>query len=194
MQANRRPVSSGGEPLPGASPLKRRLSRFTTNRLVNPLVRRLLEAGLFPSTHALLETTGRKSGVPRRVPIGNGLRGDAFWIVTEHGNSADYVKNIRQDPNVRVKVGRRWLKERHRFSPGKTPASACESSIGRLTTPSSRRSRPRCWSFASTWRECKARGGRLMAASTCDPRVTGPRSNLRASKARNAQGGAGSRR
>jgi deazaflavin-dependent oxidoreductase (nitroreductase family) len=87
---------------------KRRISKATTVRLVNPVVRRLLERGLMPRTHALLETTGRKSGLPRRVPVGNGLRGDTFWIVTEHGNSADYVKNIRKDPRVRVKVGRRW--------------------------------------------------------------------------------------
>jgi deazaflavin-dependent oxidoreductase (nitroreductase family) len=40
--------------------------------------------------------------------VGNGLRGDTFWIVTEHGWSADYVKNIARDPHVRVKVGRRW--------------------------------------------------------------------------------------
>jgi deazaflavin-dependent oxidoreductase (nitroreductase family) len=87
---------------------KRKVSRFITNRLVNPVVRRLLERGLAPRTHALLETTGRKSGLPRRVPLGNGLRGDQFWIVTEHGRAADYVKNIEQDPRVRVKVGRRW--------------------------------------------------------------------------------------
>src|SRR5205814_10669703 len=77
-------------------------------RLVNPIVRPLLERGLFPRTHALLETKGRTSGVPRRVPIGNGLRGDVFWIVTEHGYSSDYVKNIQKDPRVRVKVKRRW--------------------------------------------------------------------------------------
>src|SRR2546425_5511191 len=87
---------------------KRTFSRFVTNRLVNPVVRRLLEHGLAPRTHALLETTGRKSGLPRRVPLGNGLRGDKFWIVTEHGYAADYVKNILEDPHVRVKVGRRW--------------------------------------------------------------------------------------
>jgi deazaflavin-dependent oxidoreductase (nitroreductase family) len=87
---------------------KRNVSRFITNRLVNPLMRRLLERGLAPATHALLETTGRKSGLPRRVPVGNGLRGDQFWIVTEHGYAADYVKNIQKDPRVRVKVGRRW--------------------------------------------------------------------------------------
>jgi deazaflavin-dependent oxidoreductase (nitroreductase family) len=88
--------------------LKRTVSRFITNRLVNPIVRRLLEWGLAPSTHALLETTGRKSGLPRRVPLGNGLRGDQFWIVTEHGRAADYVKNIEKHSRVRVKVGRRW--------------------------------------------------------------------------------------
>jgi deazaflavin-dependent oxidoreductase (nitroreductase family) len=88
--------------------LKLQASRFTTTKLVNPLVRRLLERGLFPKTQALLETTGRKSGQPRRVPLGNGLRGDKFWIVTEHGRNADYVKNIQKDPRVRVKVGRQW--------------------------------------------------------------------------------------
>jgi deazaflavin-dependent oxidoreductase (nitroreductase family) len=88
--------------------VKRRFSKFVTNRLVNPVMRRLLDAGVAPRTHALLETTGRRSGLPRRVPIGNGLRGAQFWIVTEHGYAADYVKNIQSDPRVRVKVGRRW--------------------------------------------------------------------------------------
>ena len=87
---------------------KRRFSRFVTNRFVNPVMRRLLEHGLAKRSHALLETTGRKSGLPRRVPVGNGLRGHEFWIVTEHGYAADYVKNIQRDPRVRVKVGRRW--------------------------------------------------------------------------------------
>jgi deazaflavin-dependent oxidoreductase (nitroreductase family) len=90
------------------SELKRTLSKLTTTRLVNPVVRPLIERGLWPRTHALLETTGRVSGRPRRVPIGNGLRGDAFWIVTEHGWASDYVKNIERDPRVRVRVGRRW--------------------------------------------------------------------------------------
>lgn len=80
-----------------------------TNRLVNPGVRALIERGLFPRAWALLETVGRRSGLPRRTPVGNGLRGDVFWIVTEHGWHADYVKNIVADPRVRVKIGRDWL-------------------------------------------------------------------------------------
>ena len=87
---------------------KRAAARFVTNRLLNPIARRVLERGLWPRTQALLETNGRRTGRPRRVPVGNGLRGGSFWIVTEHGYAADYVKNIQQDPRVRVKVGRRW--------------------------------------------------------------------------------------
>jgi len=87
---------------------KRRLSRFASVRLLNPLMRRLLEAELVPRGWALLETTGRRSGEPRRVPVGNGLRGAHFWIVAEHGRHAHYVRNIERDPRVRVKVGRRW--------------------------------------------------------------------------------------
>ena len=88
---------------------KRRLMRSFNKRVVNPLVRRAIEAGL-PGTGsaALLETTGRKTGQARRTPVGNGLRGEQFWIVTEHGRHAAYVKNIEANPRVRVKVGRRW--------------------------------------------------------------------------------------
>ena len=87
---------------------KRRAARFVTNRLVNPIVRPLIERGILTPAWALLETRGRRTGQPRRTPVGNGLRGDEFWIVTEHGRGADYVRNIEADPRVRVKVGDRW--------------------------------------------------------------------------------------
>jgi deazaflavin-dependent oxidoreductase (nitroreductase family) len=87
---------------------KRRLSKFASVKLLNPVMRRALEAGVVPRGWALLETTGRRSGEPRRVPVGDGLRGPHFWIVAEHGRHADYVRNLEADPHVRVKVGRRW--------------------------------------------------------------------------------------
>jgi F420H(2)-dependent quinone reductase len=31
-----------------------------------------------------------------------------FWIVAEHGHGANYVKNIKADPRVRLRVGGRW--------------------------------------------------------------------------------------
>jgi deazaflavin-dependent oxidoreductase (nitroreductase family) len=87
---------------------KRRAARFTTNRLVNPVVRRLHRIGITGGT-ALLETTGRKTHQRRQTPVGNGLRGNEFWIVTEHGRHSSYVKNIEANPRVRVKVGRTWF-------------------------------------------------------------------------------------
>jgi deazaflavin-dependent oxidoreductase (nitroreductase family) len=101
--------------------LKRRLSTFLTVKLVNPVVRRLAERGLAGGSVALLETTGRKSGQPRVTPVGNGLRGREFWVVTEHGWASSYVKNIQADPRVRVKVGRRWMAGTARILPDDDP-------------------------------------------------------------------------
>lgn len=84
---------------------KRRLTSALGRYVVNPIVSRI--AGYVP-WWSLLETTGRKSGRPRRNPVGNGLHGDIFWIVAEHGSSAGYVRNIKANPNVRVRVGGRW--------------------------------------------------------------------------------------
>ena len=88
--------------------LKRRASKFASVRLLNPVMVRLLEAGLAPRGWALLETIGRRSGEPRRVPVGDGLRGERFWIVAEHGRHSDYVRNLEADPRVRVKARGRW--------------------------------------------------------------------------------------
>jgi deazaflavin-dependent oxidoreductase (nitroreductase family) len=86
--------------------------------LVNPIAK--LVAGYFPGT-ALLETTGRKSGVARRTPISNGLDGDVFWIVAEQGYKAQYVKNIQADPRVRIRVRGRWRSGRAQLMPDDDP-------------------------------------------------------------------------
>lgn len=77
-------------------------------RLFNPVVRSALERGWPLPGYALLETTGRRSGVPRRTPVGDGTDGETFWIVAEHGHRAAYVRNIEADPRVRVRVRGRW--------------------------------------------------------------------------------------
>lgn len=84
---------------------KRTVARALAKYLVNPVVS--LVAGYVP-WWALLETQGRKTGRPRRNPVGNGLKGNNFWIVAEHGERAGYVKNIKANPRVRIRVGGRW--------------------------------------------------------------------------------------
>ncbi len=103
--------------------MKRAIVRFAQKYLVNPPVRLMLKAGVAPPTHALLETVGRRTGQVRHTPVGNGLADDArtFWIVAEHGHQAGYVRNIEADPNVRVRVGRRWYSGRAHVLPDDDP-------------------------------------------------------------------------
>lgn len=77
-------------------------------RLIDHMTRAAVRTGLARRSTALVETVGRKSGQPRITPVTNGLDGDVFWIVTEHGHKANYVRNIEANPRVRVNVGRTW--------------------------------------------------------------------------------------
>jgi deazaflavin-dependent oxidoreductase (nitroreductase family) len=74
----------------------------------NRLIRLALRAGIAPRAFALLETTGRRTGVQRHTPVGNGLDGDTFWLVAAHGAQSDYVRNLQAEPRVRVKVAGVW--------------------------------------------------------------------------------------
>ncbi|MBB2772897.1 MULTISPECIES: nitroreductase/quinone reductase family protein [Mycolicibacterium] len=70
-------------------------------RIANPVMRRL-------PFQTLLETTGRKSGQPRRTPLGGKRIGDQFWFVSEFGERSQYIRNIKADPHVRVRLRGRW--------------------------------------------------------------------------------------
>jgi deazaflavin-dependent oxidoreductase (nitroreductase family) len=87
---------------------KRRVSTFLSARILNPVVRTVADVGLPLPGFVILETTGRRSGRSRRVPVGKAIEGDTLWVIAEHGLRAAYVKNIEADPRVRVRVGRRW--------------------------------------------------------------------------------------
>jgi deazaflavin-dependent oxidoreductase (nitroreductase family) len=89
-----------------AKPIRDAWQRHVGNRII----RQLLELGIAPRVYALLETTGRKTGQRRCTPVGNGLvaESDTFWLISEHGMRAGYVRNIQADSRVRVKIGRGW--------------------------------------------------------------------------------------
>ena len=83
--------------------------RWFDDRVIKKVTRLLLRLGLAPKAFALLETTGRRTGKPRTTPVGNGLVGNTFWLIAARGRAAHYVANLRADPNVRIKIGRRWM-------------------------------------------------------------------------------------
>ncbi|WP_432193007.1 nitroreductase/quinone reductase family protein [Streptomyces sp. bgisy027] len=70
-------------------------------RLLNPIMRRI-------PLQTVLETTGRTSGLPRPTPVGGRRVGDSFWLVSEFGERSQYVRNIKADPRVRVRIRGRW--------------------------------------------------------------------------------------
>jgi deazaflavin-dependent oxidoreductase (nitroreductase family) len=97
---------------------KRSVSTFISAKLLNPLVRTAVRLGIPLPVVVVLETRGRRSGMPRRIGVGRALEGDTLWIVAEHGRKAAYVRNIEADPRVRVRIGRRWRTGTARVLPG----------------------------------------------------------------------------
>ena len=89
---------------------KRRLVNGFEKHLQNPVIRTCLRVGipLPPPWGALLETTGNKTGKLRCNPVIRSLVGEQFWIIAEHGHKNDYVRNLKANPVVRVKIGRTW--------------------------------------------------------------------------------------
>ncbi|KQW16684.1 nitroreductase/quinone reductase family protein [Streptomyces sp. Root369] len=85
------------------SPNAERKYRAATafQRRFNPIMRRL-------PLQTVLETTGRTSGLPRRTPVGGKRVGGSFWLVSEFGERSQYVRNIKADPRVRVRIRGRW--------------------------------------------------------------------------------------
>jgi deazaflavin-dependent oxidoreductase (nitroreductase family) len=54
-----------------------------------------------------LTTTGRVSGLPRTIEIWFVEHRGRYYVVAERREQAQWVKNLRQDPRVRFRVGTR---------------------------------------------------------------------------------------
>jgi deazaflavin-dependent oxidoreductase (nitroreductase family) len=80
------------------------------HRIANPIARRL-------RSQVVLETTGRVSGKPRHTPVGGRLDGNTFWFVSMHGESSNYMRNIKVDNAVRVRIDGRWRTGRAHLLP-----------------------------------------------------------------------------
>ncbi len=87
--------------MPRLADLRFRAATALQRHVANPITRRL-------PFQTVLETTGRTSGLPRRTPLGGRRVGDTFWLVSEFGERSQYVRNIKADPRVRVRIRGRW--------------------------------------------------------------------------------------
>ncbi len=50
-------------------------------------------------------TTGRRSGRPHTIEIWFGANGNTLYLLSGGGDRSDWVRNIRADPTVTVRVG-----------------------------------------------------------------------------------------
>lgn len=85
---------------------KRRIVTWFHQYLANPLMRRLAR---FVPGQAVIETVGRRSGLRRQTPVGGRLDGSSFWLVADHGQRSNYVRNIEENSRVRIRIDSHWL-------------------------------------------------------------------------------------
>jgi deazaflavin-dependent oxidoreductase (nitroreductase family) len=128
--------------------MKHRTVHTLQKYFLNPPIKPALAIGLPLPGYALLETKGRKTGKPKRTPVGDGRIGNQFWLVAEHGMKAGYVLNRERNPRVRLKLRdglrTRWHtgtahlladddpRERQRWPASQLPSSAGNSRAVRL--------------------------------------------------------------
>jgi deazaflavin-dependent oxidoreductase (nitroreductase family) len=88
--------------------MKHQVVHVLQKYVLNPPIKFLFALGIVPPGYAPLETIGRKTGKARSTPVGDAIVGRQFWIVAEHGMKAGYVRNIKQNPRVRLKLRERF--------------------------------------------------------------------------------------
>ncbi len=60
--------------------------------------------------YCYLTTIGRKSGLPREIEIWFGVNGNSIYLLSGGGDESHWVKNLRANPNVTVRIAK------HNFS------------------------------------------------------------------------------
>ena len=56
-----------------------------------------------------LTTTGSRTGLPREIEIWFVVCGERFYLFAETGEAANWVKNIRRNPKVTIRIGERQI-------------------------------------------------------------------------------------
>lgn len=85
----------------------RRFFRRLNHRLMLPLLR--LGAGLFLANPlvgyiAVLQTTGRRSGLPRAAPVNYALLDGHLYVIAGWGRGTHWFANLLADPRVTVRL------------------------------------------------------------------------------------------
>ncbi|MGB3682361.1 MAG: nitroreductase/quinone reductase family protein [Rubrobacteraceae bacterium] len=74
--------------------------------------------GLVDEDYCYLTTTGRVTGRPHKIEIWFALEGSTLYMLSGGGDRADWVKNIRNNREVTVRIDSSTFEGRGRFVDG----------------------------------------------------------------------------
>lgn len=115
---------------------KFRRERVIGRYLANPAVALLGRLGIRTTFATELETTGRKSGVRRRVPVSAKFDDKGAWVISQHGRRSGWAFNIAADPKVFIRQRNRWRSGIARFETDDDPARRASTfATSRLLSP-----------------------------------------------------------
>jgi len=60
--------------------------------------------------YCYLTTRGRKTGQPHEIEIWFGVNGSSIYLLSGGGHDSDWVKNLRADPNVMVRIAKQTFR------------------------------------------------------------------------------------
>jgi deazaflavin-dependent oxidoreductase (nitroreductase family) len=72
-------------------------------------------AALAAESYCYLTTTGRISGEPREIEIWFALAGSTLYMLSGGRDRSDWVKNLKREPGVTVRIAGRTLDGRARI-------------------------------------------------------------------------------
>lgn len=66
-------------------------------------------ASLASENYCYLTTRGRVTGKPHEIEIWFGAQNRSIYLLSGGGHDSDWVKNMRKDPNVQVRIARKYF-------------------------------------------------------------------------------------
>lgn len=106
---------------------KFRRERIVGRYVANPAVALLRRLGVRTTFATELQTMGRKSGSWRSVPVSASFDATGAWVISQHGHRSGWALNVADDPNVRIRQGRRWRNGTAHFVPDDDPLARVRS-------------------------------------------------------------------
>jgi deazaflavin-dependent oxidoreductase (nitroreductase family) len=112
-----RQSSTESDAVRAAAVRKFKRERLIGRYLANPAVALLSRLGVRTTFATQLETTGRKTGIARTVPVAASFDATGAWVISQHGRRSGWAHNVAAHPAVRIRQGDRWRSGIARFVP-----------------------------------------------------------------------------